>query len=161
SRVLVPGGSLVCYTGQSTMPAALDALRRHLRYWWTLCLTHHHGDQRVHSARVICGWKPVLWFVKGQRLGREYVVDRKRGSRPQKAHHEWAQGIEEVVYLIEKLTERGELVLDPFAGSGSFGRAALKLGRRFLGVDLEPENDRQPTNSGKEMQNAALSVGKA
>jgi site-specific DNA-methyltransferase (adenine-specific) len=31
------------------------------------------------------------------------------------------------------------MVADPFMGSGSVGVAALKLGRRFLGNDLNPE----------------------
>ena len=33
-------------------------------------------------------------------------------------------------------TKPGDLVLDPFAGSGTAGRAAEMLGRRFVGVDL-------------------------
>jgi DNA modification methylase len=35
--------------------------------------------------------------------------------------------------------ERGGLVLDPFAGSGTTGVVALKLGRRFVGCELNPE----------------------
>jgi DNA modification methylase len=33
----------------------------------------------------------------------------------------------------------GETVLDPFCGSGRAGIAALKSGRRFIGIDLNPE----------------------
>jgi site-specific DNA-methyltransferase (cytosine-N4-specific) len=33
----------------------------------------------------------------------------------------------------------GDLVLDPFIGSGTTGLAALRTGRRFLGVELNPE----------------------
>lgn len=137
-RVLRPGGSLLCYTGQSILPDVLDTLSHRLRYWWTLALVHRHGGQQLPGKWVIAEWKPVVWFVNDHRLGREYVPDVLRGSAPEKAHHDWAQGIEEVVPLIERLTERGELVVDPFAGSGAFGRAALGLGRRFVGADLEP-----------------------
>ena len=37
------------------------------------------------------------------------------------------------------LAPPGALVLDPFAGSGSTGVAALRTGRRFLGVEIVPE----------------------
>jgi hypothetical protein len=139
ARVLMPGGSLVCYCGQATLPEALDALRPHLRYWWTFALLHKHGGQQLPGKWVLVEWKPVLWLVKERRAGQEYVADVLRGSAPEKAHHEWAQGIEEVQYLIEKLTVPGELVVDPLAGSGAFGRAALALGRRFCGIDLDPD----------------------
>jgi DNA modification methylase len=33
----------------------------------------------------------------------------------------------------------GDLILDPFAGSGTVGCVALKLGRTFVGVELNPE----------------------
>lgn len=142
ARVLMPGGSLVCYTGQAILPDVLTRLRAHLRYWWTFALTHEHGGQQLPGKWVVVEWKPVVWFVKGHRLGREYVADRLRGSRPEKAHHEWAQGIEEVNYIIRQLTEPGEIVCDPFAGSGAFGRAALSLGRSFVGADLDPNSDK-------------------
>jgi len=41
--------------------------------------------------------------------------------------------------LVEDFSEPGELVLDPFAGSGSTGAACRALGRRFLGWELNPE----------------------
>ena len=37
------------------------------------------------------------------------------------------------------LTKPGDLILDPFAGSGTVGLAALRLGRRFAGCELSPE----------------------
>jgi DNA modification methylase len=36
-------------------------------------------------------------------------------------------------------TGPGDLVLDPFLGSGTTALAAGRLGRRFLGLELNPE----------------------
>ncbi len=41
--------------------------------------------------------------------------------------------------LIELYTYRGDLVLDPFIGSGSTAVAAVETGRHYVGFDTEPE----------------------
>jgi site-specific DNA-methyltransferase (adenine-specific) len=42
-------------------------------------------------------------------------------------------------YLVRMVTSPGGLVLDPFTGSGSTGRAAMLEGMRFIGCELSPE----------------------
>jgi DNA modification methylase len=39
--------------------------------------------------------------------------------------------------LVEWGSNPGDLVLDPFMGVGSTGVAAVELGRRFIGMELE------------------------
>ena len=50
---------------------------------------------------------------------------------------------EKPVALMEKclrvFTSPGELVCDPFAGSGTTGVACLRLGRRFVGWERDPK----------------------
>jgi site-specific DNA-methyltransferase (adenine-specific) len=41
--------------------------------------------------------------------------------------------------IIEASTPEDAAVLDPFNGSGTTGVAALKLGRRYTGIDLDPK----------------------
>ena len=46
-------------------------------------------------------------------------------------------------YLLERIvlssTEKGQVVLDPFCGSGTTGVEALRYGRRFIGIDVSQE----------------------
>lgn len=39
--------------------------------------------------------------------------------------------------LVELFTDPGDIVLDPFAGSGTTGVACLRLGRRFIGIERD------------------------
>jgi DNA modification methylase len=41
----------------------------------------------------------------------------------------------------------GDLVLDPFAGSGTVGCVALEFGRRFVGIELNPDYSRMARES--------------
>jgi site-specific DNA-methyltransferase (adenine-specific) len=41
--------------------------------------------------------------------------------------------------LVSDFTDPGELVCDPFAGSGTTGVACIRLGRRFIGWERDPK----------------------
>jgi DNA modification methylase len=41
-------------------------------------------------------------------------------------------------YLIEKLTQPGDTVVDLFMGSGTTGVACVQTGRRFIGIEVDP-----------------------
>ena len=41
--------------------------------------------------------------------------------------------------IVYKRDNKGDLILDPFTGSSTTGIMALKLERKFIGIDLEKE----------------------
>jgi site-specific DNA-methyltransferase (adenine-specific) len=49
-------------------------------------------------------------------------------------------------YLVRTYSLEGELVIDPYAGSGSSGRAAIAEGRRFLGWDSDERFGSRPSS---------------
>jgi site-specific DNA-methyltransferase (adenine-specific) len=66
---------------------------------------------------------------------RYYEVTRERGV--QRAHPT-AKPLELMRQIIEDFTLPGQLVCDPYAGSGTTGVACRMLGRRFLGWEQDP-----------------------
>ena len=54
-------------------------------------------------------------------------------------HKYWARKPHNVVReYIENYTKKGEIVLDPFCGSGPTPIEAIKSGRKGIGIDLDP-----------------------
>ena len=56
----------------------------------------------------------------------------------EKAHS--TQKPEELLYrIILSSSDVGDIVLDPFMGSGTTGAVAKRLGRKFIGIELDNE----------------------
>jgi site-specific DNA-methyltransferase (adenine-specific) len=53
--------------------------------------------------------------------------------------HPTQKPVELLERIILAASHPGDLVLDPFCGSGTTGLAASRLGRRFVGIELDPE----------------------
>jgi len=43
-------------------------------------------------------------------------------------------------YCIENFSVEGDIILDPFSGSGTTGRVALEMGRDYIGIDIDEKN---------------------
>jgi DNA modification methylase len=54
--------------------------------------------------------------------------------------HPAAKPLALMAYLIEKTTQVGKTILDPFMGSGSTLVAAIRLGRRAIGIECDPQH---------------------
>jgi site-specific DNA-methyltransferase (adenine-specific) len=62
----------------------------------------------------------------------------KSGS-PKKNHHPTVKPTSLMAYLCRLITPTGGVVLDPYMGSGSTGKAAVREGFSFVGIELDPD----------------------
>lgn len=62
----------------------------------------------------------------------------ERPMSPDGTRHETVKPLELMRRLVEAVTRPGQVVLDPFLGSGTTAEAALSCGRRAIGCELEP-----------------------
>lgn len=66
-------------------------------------------------------------------------VEDKFSTQPAKNFHPTVKPTQLMRYLIKLVTPEGGVVLDPFTGSGSTGKAALLDGYQFIGAELTEE----------------------
>ena len=138
-RVLKQGGSLVMYAGNYALPQIFEYMKNSgLKYWWEMVVKHNGRSRLLQYHRVYVMWKPLLWFVKGNRLRTlDSIADLIESEPPAKALHKWEQSPVEAEHVISKLTIRDDIVFDPFMGTGTTGITALRQNRRFIGVEKE------------------------
>jgi ParB-like chromosome segregation protein Spo0J len=139
-RVLIDGGSLITFCGQYVANDVIAMLGSQLRYFWMCCCMHTGNTAQMREYGIKVKWKPMLWFVKGQfRRDRATWVDDLIESRQEKGLHAWQQSVIEASYYIERLTTTGEMVVDPFCGSGTTAFAAKQLNRKWATFDVDPQ----------------------
>ena len=82
----------------------------------------------------------ILFAHKGRHLlrgGRD--VNLWRIARPQYSDHPTPKPVDLMGRAIRNSSDFGSLVLDPFMGSGTTGVACSRMGRRFIGIEIEPK----------------------
>jgi site-specific DNA-methyltransferase (adenine-specific) len=81
-------------------------------------------------------WEPILLWGKAVRAGTDVVVapivaDSALDGHPCPKPLKWA------TTLVGLLSQPGDLVVDPFCGSGTTMRAARDMGRRYVGIEID------------------------
>ena len=88
-------------------------------------------------AWTSCGTKPKVFNCRHH----GYVKDSKETPVP----HPTQKPLEVIKWCLELHSKPGDTVLDPFMGSGTTGVACVLLGRKFIGIERDPEYMRMAT----------------
>ena len=87
---------------------------------------------------VLVAQKPgaaCKWYDETDRI--ENIIRHIPKIIPQKTDHPTPKPAELAAHFIQLHSQRGEVVLDPFMGGGSTAEAAKRLGRQFIGIELD------------------------
>jgi site-specific DNA-methyltransferase (adenine-specific) len=68
-----------------------------------------------------------------------YCPKTNKSDRNEGNNHPTVKPTDLMAYLIRLVTPKGGIVLDPFMGSGSTGKAAVREGMDFIGIERENE----------------------
>jgi len=142
ARVLKPGHLLAAYCGKLRQPEEMTRLAESLEYVWVGATVLRGRHSKVHTLKIN-GWhRPWLLYSAGPYEPRGWIKDTlvagEGAGEKDLGDHPWQQAEGPIRELISMLTQPGELVLDPFVGSGTTAAAAVAEGRRFIGCDVDP-----------------------
>jgi DNA modification methylase len=82
-----------------------------------------------------------LLVVKGTRINddTDFLSNVVYSEKPNKGKHIWEQSQVAATHVISRLTFENQVVIDPMMGSGTTGIAELKLKRKFIGIEMDPQ----------------------
>jgi len=147
SRVLKPNRFAVIFYDNRILPFLFESIKgTNLIYRKQIFLYRRWGN-----ANRWCGWmqttdpvcifingydKPFMPKIKGKVLHDVYIKD-----KPEKfnAGHMAQKPLEMIKHIINWCSDKNEIVLDCYLGSGTTAVACKQLDRNFIGIEINPD----------------------
>ena len=150
ARVLKKGGSMIVFMAVIKVETVIDIAQRHGLYYKTTGTWHKTNPMpRNMNLHFINSTEAWLYFTYKKRTGTFnndgravhdfFETSVTPSSEKRYGKHPTQKPVTLLENFVTLLSNEGDVVLDPFMGSGSSGVAAVALGRRFIGCDLEEE----------------------
>ena len=111
SHLLPAGGTWHIWDKRPTSKSNMFA---DFESWWT---SWKSGPSRILRYQWVCGVNP--------------------GTTPERIDHPTVKPVPVMSAVISSTSFK--IILDPFMGSGTTGVAAMQLGRKFIGIEIEPK----------------------
>ena len=131
------GGLCLAYAGIRFLPDVLDVMRKHLDYRWMIAVEFAGTDSMVFPLQIKNGWQAIVIFCKGKKAKPGWITDHLHSGGREKSGHQFQKTATDVEHIILHLTKPGDLIVDPFTGSGTIPATCKKLGRNWIATELD------------------------
>jgi DNA modification methylase len=88
---------------------------------------------------AVYGYLPGRFWGGGQYDFNIFDCDSYRFGQPGKVDHPTQKPLALIEWNVSKLCAPTATILDPFMGSGTTGVSCVRLGRKFIGIEIEPK----------------------
>ena len=136
-------GLLATHFGQSNLVELANAIAEGgLYYQWIFAGLFSHGGNAAEVNGILARWRPVSVFGREQQHNFRKTIDTFSVGAPEKEYSVLQQSVEGTRWVLEHLSDPGDLIVDPCLGTGTTAVAVLTASdgpRTFLGCDRNPE----------------------
>lgn len=146
ARVLRTGGQVYWWSGARYLSDAIAAAEAAgFRYRAKLVAVKARPQPAWRRSNWRSAYEECLYFSKGPAAPFHFLGQRRMSNvlmlpyEAKRSRHPTEKRPAMIAPLIEVSSRRGDVVLDPFLGSGTTAVVARSLGRRFIGIERERE----------------------
>ena len=147
-RVLKKGGAIIIFSSILKVETIVRLCQENNFYYKTTGIWHKTNplprNMNLHFVNSTESWiycildkKTGKFNNKGNLIHDHYESSNISTKEKKLGSHPTQKPIELMEHFVSLLTNKGNIVLDPFMGSGSTGVAAKNLDRKFIGIELE------------------------
>ena len=141
-RVMSSNASLTILAGHFAIDdIVLIMSNSRLKWNWIISMNQPGVHARM-PLGIEVTWMPILWYAKSDKYLEVFMQDGfsiTGTDGVDKLLHPWQKDISWANFFISRLANKNSLVLDPFMGSGTAIISARQLGRRSIGIDIDPK----------------------
>jgi len=143
SRKMKPDSHLYVFTSWKVLPQFIEITSRYFNIKNCLVWVKNNWSMGDLDGNYAEQYEIIIYATKGNKKlngGRDTnVLNFDRVSNAQLLHS-CEKPVKLIEYLLDKSTQYGDIVADPFAGSGTTLVACKNMGRGYWGCEIEQEN---------------------
>ena len=101
---------------------------------WLICW--YKGSPGHRSFIGFNDWEPLLVYGKNEGVQMHDYFQQNNIEEMGGNGHPCPKSVKWAEWLIDRASQKGQIILDPFLGSGTTAVAAKKLGRNYIGIEI-------------------------
>ena len=148
SRVLKKRGAILLFMSLIKIETIIKLATKYKFYYKTTGIWHKTNpmprNMNIHFVNSTEAW---IYFIKDHTSGtfnnegkieHDFIeTSLTTGKEKKKGKHPTQKPIKIIEHFIKLLSNKDEVVLDPFMGSGTTGKMALLNNRKFIGIEKD------------------------
>jgi site-specific DNA-methyltransferase (adenine-specific) len=146
NRVLKPNSHVYWFTRWDRIALQHPLIERYFKLKNALVWVKNNWSMGDLTGAYAGQYESILFAQKGRRAlntvdGKRRHPDILQFDRvpPNNLRHSHEKPEDLIEFLIRKSSDEGEVVLDPFCGSGTIAVCAKRLNRKFITFEIDPE----------------------